>query len=124
MGTDVRRPQRLRALLHRPRPRPRAAPRPDRRGRGLSRDHRRARRAPLQRAFSMTEPRTDDPVRRDVHRYYRLVAPYIDFEIWDRDDEPFWAGLAREPGVRRILELGAGTGRVTRHLTVAGAVVV
>ncbi len=57
-------------------------------------------------------------------RHYALVAPFIDAELARRGDERFWERIAREHRGQWVLELGAGTGRVTAILArFAGAVV-
>jgi SAM-dependent methyltransferase len=59
-----------------------------------------------------------------VARHYALVAPFIDAELARRGEERFWERIAREHRGQRVLELGAGTGRVTVILArFAGAVV-
>lgn len=50
-----------------------------------------------------------------VREYYARVADYIDVALTERGDEPFWRRVGRRvPGT--ALEIGAGTGRVTRLL--------
>lgn len=52
---------------------------------------------------------------REVRDYYRTLAPYLDRASLDRGDEAFWRWVAAtRPD--SVLELGAGTGRVTRFL--------
>lgn len=67
-------------------------------------------------------------VLADVRHYYRTVSRYIDRELSDRGDEAFWRQVVRDAAAAvprpRVLELGAGTGRVTRVLLEAGARVV
>jgi SAM-dependent methyltransferase len=54
--------------------------------------------------------------RADVEAYYRDVAPFYDAETADRDDLDFWQGIGAAHRGGRILELGAGSGRVTAAL--------
>src|SRR5688572_29623472 len=54
--------------------------------------------------------------RADVEAYYRDVAPFYDAELTDRDDLAFWREVGAEHRGGRILELGAGSGRVTAAL--------
>ena len=53
----------------------------------------------------------------EVRAYYAKILPYFEREIAVRRDLPFWEGLARRWKPRRILEIGCGTGRVTRALS-------
>lgn len=55
-------------------------------------------------------------LREEVRRYYRTVGPYLDRTLRDRGDRPFWESAAGRWGGDGILELGAGTGRVTEVL--------
>ena len=53
-----------------------------------------------------------------------LEALWHDLECGDyRDDLPFWLALAAETG-GPVLDIGAGTGRVTLELAAAGTAVV
>ncbi len=63
-------------------------------------------------------PVADPPAgsRADVEAYYRDVAPFYDAELADRDDLDFWRGVAAAHRGGRVLELGAGSGRVTAVL--------
>lgn len=54
--------------------------------------------------------------RREVDEYYRTVGRFLELELAGRDDAEYWRRRAREMGRPRVLELGAGTGRVTRVL--------
>jgi len=49
---------------------------------------------------------------QEVRRYYHTVAPFLEAELADRGDEQFW----RQYGAGQVLELGCGSGRVTRLL--------
>ena len=51
-----------------------------------------------------------------IRAYYVAMLPYYDATVEDRGDLPFWESIARRWGSKRILELGCGTGRVTRVL--------
>ncbi len=54
--------------------------------------------------------------RAKVRSYYDTVADFIELELAGRKDGPYWESRARELDAPRILELGTGTGRVTRFL--------
>jgi SAM-dependent methyltransferase len=54
--------------------------------------------------------------RADIAAYYRTIAPFYDAELADRDDLDFWRQLGERHRGRRVLELGAGSGRVTAAL--------
>jgi SAM-dependent methyltransferase len=54
--------------------------------------------------------------KQEVQEYYRTVGRFIEMELAGRDDSAYWSSRARELGRPRVLELGAGTGRVTRVL--------
>lgn len=56
-----------------------------------------------------------DRIRSTVG-YYRAVAPHIERELTDRSDRTFWARVAEEHSAAEVLEVGCGTGRVTRLL--------
>ena len=58
-----------------------------------------------------------------VRAYYAKILPYFEREIAARRDLPFWEALARRWKPRRILEIGCGTGRVTRALSKAAPAV-
>jgi SAM-dependent methyltransferase len=52
----------------------------------------------------------------EIRAYYAATLPYYDAAVEDRGDLPFWESIARRWDSKRILELGCGTGRVTRVL--------
>ena len=52
--------------------------------------------------------------RTEVRQYYRTVGAFLEMELSDRGDRDYWENLVREMQRPRVLELGAGTGRVTR----------
>lgn len=54
--------------------------------------------------------------RKEIREYYRTVGRFIEMELAGRKDEEYWRARAREMDRPWVLELGAGTGRVTRHL--------
>lgn len=73
----------------------------------------------------MSPPPPDpDTHRREVRDYYRTVSRYIDSELLGRSDEGFWRAVVAEGGRPVVLELGCGTGRVTRVLADASEAVV
>lgn len=51
-----------------------------------------------------------------ANNYYQTIAPYYDLELADRGDIGFWLALARQRWPRRVLDLGAGTGRIALPL--------
>ena len=53
----------------------------------------------------------------DVSDYYDAVLPYYDASLANRGDLPFWDSIAKQWSVNRTLELGCGTGRVTKVLS-------
>jgi len=58
-----------------------------------------------------------------LREYYRTVLPYYDRSLEDRGDLVFWESMARRSSGASILELGCGTGRVTKILTTAAPVI-
>lgn len=64
--------------------------------------------------------RSSDPQRSGrigrVVDYYSVVARHIDRELRSRDDERMWREIAAEHAPGPFLEVGTGTGRVTRLL--------
>jgi SAM-dependent methyltransferase len=55
--------------------------------------------------------------------YYRKILPFYEKESVARAHLDFWVGLAREIRPRRILEIGAGFGRITAALSRVAAAV-
>jgi ubiquinone/menaquinone biosynthesis C-methylase UbiE len=55
-------------------------------------------------------------VQSDVRAYYHTIAPFITAELAERGDETFWRSIARSRRGGRVLELGAGSGRITALL--------
>ncbi|HEY3109693.1 MAG TPA: class I SAM-dependent methyltransferase [Chloroflexota bacterium] len=53
--------------------------------------------------------------------YYRAVSRFYDLELAERGDEELWRRVGRAAAGRRILELGAGSGRATALLAAGGA---
>ena len=53
---------------------------------------------------------------RAIADYYARIAPFIDAELTDRGDDAVWARIAEQHRGGRVLELGAGSGRVTALL--------
>lgn len=49
----------------------------------------------------------------EVEAYYESIAPFYDLELSDRHDVRFWIELVRQVRPRQLLEVGAGTGRIT-----------
>lgn len=56
------------------------------------------------------------PLRPEVEGYYHRILPFLDEELQGREDLAFWGWVAREWAGAEVLELGAGTGRVTKVL--------
>lgn len=67
-------------------------------------------------SVSSTQPGSDPEARDRTRAYYRTVGRFIEMELAQRRDADFWRAQARELGQPSVLELGAGTGRITRIL--------
>lgn len=52
----------------------------------------------------------------ELRAYYDTILPFYDAELADRGDLPFWRSISKRWDSKRILELGCGTGRVTKVL--------
>ena len=57
-----------------------------------------------------------DATISDVADYYRSILPFYEKESVSRAHLAFWRAIARETAPRRILEIGAGLGRITAAL--------
>lgn len=80
--------------------------------------------APAPRAYLVRMPPDRGAYQEEVQAYYRVVSRFIDRELVRRGDAEFWRSAAGEPDVARVLELGAGTGRITELLAERAARVV
>lgn len=76
-------------------------------------------------------PAPDRHARRDrcrgpsgVERYYHAIARFYSQEVATRGDVDFWRIIVRQLAPARILELGAGAGRVTEPLAASRSRVV
>ena len=49
---------------------------------------------------------------KEVEGYYHEILPFYDAELAGRGDGELWAWAASTPPGCRVLELGAGTGRI------------
>lgn len=61
-------------------------------------------------------PGADRPLWEEVRDYYGPLLPYLERSLADRGDRPLWRSLGRLHRGGRFLDVGAGTGRVTRWL--------
>lgn len=64
---------------------------------------------------SANQPHGPD-LREELREYYQPILPYFEPSLVDRGDLDLWRALAKEHRGAAVLELGAGTGRVTRVL--------
>ncbi len=72
----------------------------------------------------MAEAPSEGRLQEELRAYYGPLLPHWDRSLHDRGDLAFWRrSAARRPG-RAVLELGAGSGRVTEVLAGAGREVV
>jgi SAM-dependent methyltransferase len=53
---------------------------------------------------------------REVREYYRKILPFYEMESISRHHLGFWRSLARRWRPTRILDIGAGLGRITRTI--------
>ncbi|MFW6192203.1 MAG: class I SAM-dependent methyltransferase [Gemmatimonadota bacterium] len=63
-----------------------------------------------------TRPGADRPLCEELRDYYGPLLPYLERSLTDRGDRPLWRSLGRLHRGGRFLDVGAGTGRVTRWL--------
>lgn len=61
-------------------------------------------------------PPEDTSLREELRSYYRPLLPYFERSLAGRGDLEFWQAVAGRHEGGRFLELGVGTGRVTRVL--------
>lgn len=86
----------------------------------------------MKRSTAVPSPPAPDPhARRNacrgrsgVERYYHAIAPFYSQELAARGDLDFWRAMVRELAPARILELGAGAGRITEPLAASRSRVV
>lgn len=64
----------------------------------------------------MPEPPSASRLREELESYYGPLLPHWDRTLAHRGDLDFWRRMARAWSGRRVLELGAGSGRVTEVL--------
>lgn len=64
----------------------------------------------------MSSPVGGESLTSRIRDYYRTVSRYIDRERPGEGDRAFWGGVVRRAGEPAVLELGCGTGRITRVL--------
>lgn len=62
------------------------------------------------------EPPDEQGSPEAIREYYRTVGRYIELELAQRGDAEYWRSLVSGLHRPRVLELGAGTGRITREL--------
>lgn len=62
-------------------------------------------------------PRRGEAEVASARDYYRKILPFYEKESLSRAHLDFWRNLAREVRPRRILEIGAGLGRITEELS-------
>lgn len=70
-------------------------------------------------ALSASPPGDRSPALADgaeIEAYYRAIAPFYDAEQADREDLDFWRSVGERHRGAAMLELGAGSGRVTAVL--------
>lgn len=58
----------------------------------------------------------DRPLREELRDYYGPLLPFLERSLVERGDRPFWRSVGRLHRGGRFLDLGAGTGRITRWL--------
>lgn len=72
----------------------------------------------------MGKPPSESSLRAELEAYYGPLLPHWDRTLADRGDVAFWRGAAEDRPGARVLELGAGSGRVTEVLAPAARRVV
>lgn len=63
------------------------------------------------------QPHEQPSLRAELREYYAPLLPFFERSLAGRGDRELWCRLAQEHEGRDVLELGAGTGRITRVLT-------
>lgn len=64
----------------------------------------------------MSDPPGEDTLRRELRAYYGPLLPVWDRTLAGRGDEPLWRWAAERWSGHPVLELGAGSGRITALL--------
>lgn len=72
----------------------------------------------------MGKPPSESSLRAELEAYYGPLLPHWDRTLADRGDVAFWRGATEDRPGARVLELGAGSGRVTEVLAPAARRVV
>lgn len=67
----------------------------------------------------MGKPPSESSLRAELEAYYAPLLPHWDRTLSDRGDVAFWRDAAEPRPGARVLELGAGSGRVTEVLAPA-----
>lgn len=72
----------------------------------------------------MEQPPSESSLRAELESYYGPLLPHWDRTLADRGDLDFWREAVEARARPRVLELGAGSGRVTEVLAPAARTVV
>lgn len=72
----------------------------------------------------MIEPPSESRLRSELEAYYGPLLPHWDRTLAGRGDMAFWRGVVEARTGARVLEIGAGSGRVTEVLAPAARRVV